>query len=183
MNDLNENCVDKVVCATFGDKMSIHKMPLMEKSEYDKLIEDDFICRIAFQGNLHPYIAPFLYFFDGKFMYFLSTNYGKKIRHFRRNPYVTVEIERYAPDLSHFAFVAIPGRLEEVHDPEVKYTVRQEFVNLIREKNLSQNVLSALGHSPDEPVDALLSGERNSVWRLTDVRVSGILGLKHSSGR
>jgi hypothetical protein len=56
-------------------------------------------------------------------------------------------------------------------------------VNLIKEKNLSQNVLSALGHSPDEPVDALLSGERNSVWRLTDVRIGDILGLKHSTGR
>jgi nitroimidazol reductase NimA-like FMN-containing flavoprotein (pyridoxamine 5'-phosphate oxidase superfamily) len=163
--------------------MSIHKMPLMDKSEYDRLIEDDFICRIAFQGERHPYIAPFLYFFDGKFMYFLSTNYGKKVRHFQRNPYVTVEIEKYAPDLSHFAFVTLPGRLEEVNDPEVSSFVRQEFVNLIKEKNLSQNVLSALGHSPDEPVDALLSGERNSVWRLTEVRIGDILGLKHSTGR
>ena len=162
--------------------MSIHKMPLMKKSEYDRLVKDNFICRIAFQGERHPYIAPFLYFFDGKFMYFLSTNYGKKVSYFQRNPYVTVEIESYASDLSHFAFVTIPGRLEEVHDPAVNYIVRQGFVNLIREKNLSKNVLSALGHSPDDPIDALLSGERNTVWRLTDVRIKDILGLKHSTG-
>ncbi len=53
--------------------MDIFKMPSMKKSEYDTLIEDSYICRIAFKGESHPYIAPFLYVFDGKFMYFLST--------------------------------------------------------------------------------------------------------------
>jgi uncharacterized protein len=71
----------------------------MDKSEYDTLIEEEFICRIAFKGDLHPYIAPFLYIFDGKFLYFLSTKYGKKV-HFMKNPSVTFEIEKYSPDLS-----------------------------------------------------------------------------------
>jgi len=57
--------------------MDIFKMPSMKKSEYDTLVEDSYICRIAFKGERHPYIAPFLYIFDGKFMYFLSTKYGK----------------------------------------------------------------------------------------------------------
>jgi len=34
--------------------------------------------RIAFNGE-YPYIAPFLYVFDEKYIYFLSTKYGKKI--------------------------------------------------------------------------------------------------------
>jgi uncharacterized protein len=160
--------------------MKIVKMPSMDKSEYDLLVEDEYICRIAFKGESHPYIAPFLYIFDGKIMYFLSSNYGKKVRHFRQNPSVTVEVEKYAPDLSNFAFVAIPGRLEEVHDPEIKSTVRRRFVELIRKKNLSSNVLSALGHSPNEPIEALLTEERNSVWKLTGVNIRDILGLKHS---
>jgi hypothetical protein len=162
--------------------MKIVKMPSMDKSEYDLLVEDEYICRIAFKGESHPYIAPFLYIFDGKMMYFLSSNYGKKVRHFRQNPSVTVEVEKYAPDLSNFAFVAIPGRLEEVNDPEIKSTVRHKFVELIRKKNLSSNVLSALGHSPNEPIEALLTEERNSVWKLTGVNVRDILGLKHSAG-
>jgi nitroimidazol reductase NimA-like FMN-containing flavoprotein (pyridoxamine 5'-phosphate oxidase superfamily) len=161
--------------------MALLKMPSMDKSEYDKLIKEEYICRIAFQGENYPYIAPFLYIFDGKFMYFLSTKYGQKVRHFRRNPLVTVEVEKYAPDLSNFAFVAIPGRLEEVQDPTTKGIIRQKFVELIKKKNLSSVVLSALGHSPDEPVDALLTEERNSVWKLTGVRIRNILGLKHSS--
>ncbi|NPV63078.1 MAG: pyridoxamine 5'-phosphate oxidase family protein [Methanotrichaceae archaeon] len=153
-------------------------MPRMEKAEYDRLIEDEHICRIAFKGDRHPYIAPFLYVFDGRFMYFLSTRYGKKVQYFRDNPMVVVEVERYSPDLSHFSFVALPGRLVEVVDPGVKSRVRTMFIDLIKKKGLSQNVLSALGYSPGEPVESLESEERNSVWKLESVRVDEILGLK-----
>jgi nitroimidazol reductase NimA-like FMN-containing flavoprotein (pyridoxamine 5'-phosphate oxidase superfamily) len=169
-----------MVKAIRGDFMTIFKMHSLDKSEYDLLLEDEHICRIAFKGEIHPYIAPFLYIFDGKHMYFLSSNYGRKLRHFKENPFVTVEVERYAPDLSKFAFVAMPGRLEEVQDPEIRSYVRQEFVELIKRKRLSLNVLSALGHSPDEPIDTLLVEGRNSVWRLAGVNTADILGLKHS---
>jgi uncharacterized protein len=160
--------------------MSLIKMPQMEKSEYDALIGEEYICRIAFSGGRYPHIAPFLYVFDGKFMYFLSTKYGRKIEHFRKNPNATVEVERYSPDLSHFAFVMIPGILDEVRDPDIKRTIRQLFIDLIRTRGLSPHVLSALGHSPDEPLDVLLSEEHNSVWRLTGVKVREIIGLRNS---
>jgi uncharacterized protein len=160
----------------------IFKMPHMDKSEYDRLIGEEHVCRIAFQGERHPYIAPFLYVFDGRFMYFLSTKYGRKVQHFRQNPYVTVEVERYSPDLSHFSFVALPGSLVEVEDQEQKRAVREMFVSMIKDKGLSPNVLSALGHSPEEPVEALLVEGRSSVWKLVGVKVDEILGLK-GSGR
>lgn len=158
----------------------IFKMPRMAKSEYDRLIRDEHVCRIAFQGERHPYIAPFLYVFDGRFMYFLSTKYGRKVQHFRSNPNVTVEVERYSPDLAHFSFVALPGRLIEVQDSDQKRAVKEMFVQLIKGKGLSPNVMSALGHTPDEPVEALISEERNSVWKLVGVRLDEILGLKGS---
>jgi len=159
----------------------IFKMPRMGKAEYDRLVKEQYICRIAFKGEEHPYIAPFLYVFDGRFMYFLSTNYGKKLQYFRDNPKVIVEIENYSPDLSTFSFVALPGRLEEVSDAGEKSQIRESFVNLIKGKGLSSNVLSALGHSPEEPVEVLLSGERNLVWKLSGVKVDDILGLKSHS--
>jgi nitroimidazol reductase NimA-like FMN-containing flavoprotein (pyridoxamine 5'-phosphate oxidase superfamily) len=159
--------------------MDIIKMPRMKKSEYDKLIKEEFICRVVLAGDSRPYIAPFLYVFDGKFMYFLSTKYGRKIDHFRQNPSVTVEVEKYSPDLSYFSFVAIPGRLTEVDDPEIKGIVRGLFVQLIKNRGLSLNVLSALGHSPDEPLETLLTEERNSVWKLVDVNVKEIWGLRN----
>ncbi|MDD4651869.1 MAG: pyridoxamine 5'-phosphate oxidase family protein [Methanothrix sp.] len=159
----------------------IIKMPRMDKAEYDRLVEEQYICRIAFQGEKHPYIAPFIYVFDGRFMYFLSTNYGKKVQHFRDNPFVTVEIEHYSPDLSHFSFVALPGRLVQVEDASKKLAVREMFVRLIRSRVLSPNVLSALGHSPQEPVEVLLRDEKSSVWKLVGVSVDNILGLKGQS--
>ena len=60
--------------------MDVVKIPRMEKQEYDRLIEKGYVCRIAFQGEKYPYIAPFLYVFDGSFMYFLSTKYQVRNR-------------------------------------------------------------------------------------------------------
>jgi nitroimidazol reductase NimA-like FMN-containing flavoprotein (pyridoxamine 5'-phosphate oxidase superfamily) len=68
----------------------------------------------SFWRRTHPNIAPFLYIFDGKFIYILLTKYGRKIEQFRRNPLVTVEVEKYPSDLSNFSFVTIPGRLTEL---------------------------------------------------------------------
>jgi uncharacterized protein len=161
--------------------VDVFKMPRMAKDEYDRLVEQQYVCRIAFQGEKHPYIAPFIYVFDGRFMYFLSTNYGKKMQHFRNNPFVTVEIEHYSPDLSSFRFVALPGRLVQVEDAPQKNAVREMFVRLIRSQGLSPNVLSALGHSPQEPVEVLLRDEKSSVWKLVGVKADDILGLKSQS--
>lgn len=159
----------------------VFKMPRMAKAEYDRLVEQQYVCRIAFQGEKHPYIAPFIYVFDGRFMYFLSTNYGKKVQHFRANPFVTVEIEQYSADLSSFRFVALPGRLVQVEDAPQRIAVREMFVRLIRSRGLSPNVLSALGHSPQEPVEVLLRDEKSSVWKLVGVKADDILGLKGQS--
>ncbi|MGA9621667.1 pyridoxamine 5'-phosphate oxidase family protein, partial [Methanoregula sp.] len=70
--------------------MDVVKIPRMEKQEYDRLIEKGYVCRIAFQGEKYPYIAPFLYVFDGSFMYFLSTKYGKKQEYFKKSPHASV---------------------------------------------------------------------------------------------
>ncbi len=156
--------------------MDIVKMPRMEKSEYDRLIEEQYVCRIAFKGKTHPYIAPFIYVFDGRYMYFLSTKYGRKVEHFKQNPSVAVEVERYSYDLSNFSFVSLFGRIVEVEDAEDKKRVRRMFIDMIKKRRLSLNVLSALGYSPDEPLDLIVTEERNSVWKLVDVKE--IVGLK-----
>lgn len=156
------------------------KIPSMEKREYDRLIAEEHVCRIAFKGDRYPYVAPFVYVFDGRFMYFLSTKYGKKIELFRQDPHVSVEVERYASDLSSYRFVTLRGRLVEVSDPEVRRAVRERFVDLIRRKNLSRNVLSALGHSPTDPFDSIVEEERSIVWKLVDVEK--IVGLKDGEG-
>jgi len=153
------------------------KIPRMAKAEYDALIERQYISRIAFGGKGHPYIAPFMYISDKKFLYFLSTKYGRKMEYFKVNPDVSVEIEEYAPDLSTFTFVSLQGRLEEVIDPALKKRVRKQFVGMIAKNRLSPHVLTALGHSRNDPVDAILREERSVVWKL--VGVKDIVALKN----
>ena len=149
--------------------MDILKIPRMEKQEYDRLIEKGYVCRIAFQGEKYPYIAPFLYF--------LSTKYGKKIDYFRKSPYVSVEIEKYTKDLSSYMFVTLQGYLEEVQDSIEKQIIREKFVDLIVERDLSCNILAALGHSPQDPPAAIAEEERSLVWKL--VGVKDLVALKN----
>ena len=157
--------------------MDIIRIPRADKAEYDKLIERGYVCRIAFQGEKYPSIAPFLYVFDGSFLYFLSTKYGKKIEHFRKSPYASVEIEKYTKDLSTYTFVTLQGYLEEVHDSIEKKIIREKFVDLIVERNLSCNILAALGHSPTDAPVAIAEEERSLVWKLAGVR--DIVALKN----
>jgi len=156
--------------------VSLYKIPVMDKEEYDQLINENFMSRIAFNGE-YPYIAPFLYVFDQKYLYFLSTKYGKKIQRLKDNPKVSVEIEEYEPDLSHYKFVALRGRIVEETDPEKKKEVRSKFAELIKSRGLSKNVLAALGHDPDDPLACLIEMECSFVWKLVDVKE--IIALKN----
>jgi len=153
------------------------KIPKMTKAEYDALIERQCVSRISFGACEHPYIAPFMYVFDKKYLYFLSTKYGRKMEFFAANPRVSVEIEEYTPDLSVFSFVSLQGMLEEVQDPAQKKKVRQQFVEMIARKKLSPHVLTALGHRNNDRPDVIVREERSAVWKL--VGVKDIVALKN----
>jgi len=155
----------------------IVKIPKMGKVEFDLLIQEEYVARIALKGEKYPYIAPFLYFFDGNHMYFLSTRYGKKIEYFMKNPYVSVEVEKYSRDLSTYAFVTLSGRLVEVKDTVNKKNIRDHFVRMIKDRDLSKNVMIALGHSINDPVEDLILEEKNLIWKLVDVEK--IIGFKN----
>lgn len=149
--------------------MEIVKIPKMKKSEYDKLISKQYLCRVAFRGDKYPYIAPLLYIFDGKHMYFLSTNYGKKISYIREYPYVLVEIEDYEKDFSDFSFMILSGKIIEIKDEIEDKKIRKDFVDMLTNRNLSKNIMIALGHSPNESFEALINEKRSIVWKLIDV--------------
>ena len=153
------------------------KIPTMSKEEYDALIKRQYVSRIAFSGAGHPYIAPFMYVFDGKYLYFLSTKYGRKMEYFRTDPKVSVEIEEYAKDLSTFTFVSLQGSLEEVKDPLQKKKVRELFVGMIKNNRLSMRVLTALGHTSQDKPEAIVREDRSIVWKLTGVK--DIVALKN----
>lgn len=158
--------------------MNILKIPRMEKHEYDHLIHDNYICRIAFRGENFPYIAPFLYTFDGKYLYFLPTRYGRKIDYFHQDPHVSVEIESYSSDLSNYNFISLQGILEEINDNSKKQQVRSDFIDLIRKRKLSPNALAALGFMPSDSPEIIIQEDRNMVWRL--IGVKDIIALKNA---
>ncbi len=157
--------------------LNVLKIPFMSKKEYDEFISKQYLSRIAFKGE-YPYIAPFLYVFDGSFIYFLSTKYGKKVELLQKDPQVAVEIEYYESDLSSYRFVTLRGQINEVNDKDEIRKVKKMFINMIQEKNLSHNVLAALGHSPEDPLESLLEEDRSFVWKLVDVKE--IVALKNS---
>ena len=137
--------------------MEPEKIPRMTKTEYDALIERQCVSRISFGACEHPYIAPFMYVFDKKYLYFLSTKYGRKMEYFAKNPKVSVEIEE--------------------NDTAEKKKIRQQFVEMMARKKLSHRVLTALGHRPDDRPDVLVNEERSLVWKL--VGVKDIVALKN----
>jgi len=160
--------------------MALFKLPKMQKSAYDRLIRESHICRIAFKGDSYPYVAPFIYVFDGRHMYFMSTRYGRKLRYFQQDPRVSVEVEQYAPDLSRFSFVTLRGELTEVEDPQEGRAIREMFVDLIRDRELSSNILAALGYHPGDSLEQLVEEDKNLIWKL--VKVRKIVGLQNKRG-
>ncbi|MGB9937495.1 MAG: pyridoxamine 5'-phosphate oxidase family protein [Methanobacterium sp.] len=158
--------------------MEMVKIPSMSREEYDELIKENHMSRIAFGGDNYPYIAPFMYVFneEEKFIYFLSTKYGKKISLFEKNPNVAVEIEKYNKDMSSYRFVTLQGKIREVKEDIEKKEVKERFIDMIKNK-LSSRALAALGYSLDASPEDLLNDERTFLWKLVDVKK--IVALKN----
>jgi nitroimidazol reductase NimA-like FMN-containing flavoprotein (pyridoxamine 5'-phosphate oxidase superfamily) len=148
----------------------------MAKPEIDALIEEQFLCRIAFGGKLAPYIAVFQYVFANRYMYFHFTDYGKKMGFLEEGVPVCVEVEKYAPDLSMYSFVVLTGRLKLVTDPAEKAQAAAKMAQTAKQRQLSTNFLHAHGFAKTENWSALTSAESLVIVKLVDV--SELSGLK-----
>ncbi len=129
--------------------LTVVKLPKMEKSEIERLLQEQMLCRIAFKGDKYPYMAPFQYVLMDGSLYFHFTDYGKKMRLLEKDRRVCVEIEKYRPDLSEYNFVVLRGELEIVRDPKE----RSKVINRIAEegkRKLSTNFLAAHGFEKEE---------------------------------
>jgi nitroimidazol reductase NimA-like FMN-containing flavoprotein (pyridoxamine 5'-phosphate oxidase superfamily) len=120
------------------------EMPKMKENEIEELIREQFLCRIAFKGDLQPYIAPFQYAYVNGILYFHFTDYGKKMSFFKKETIVCIEIERYTPNLSEYQFVVITGKLRLVEDPEERKMAIVTMAKAGKQK-LSANFLVAHG--------------------------------------
>jgi hypothetical protein len=65
----------------------------------------------------------------------------------------------------------------QLEDAIEKKLIREKFVNMIKAHNLSKNIFAALGHDPEDPIEAIASEERSNIWKLTGV--TDIVALKN----
>jgi nitroimidazol reductase NimA-like FMN-containing flavoprotein (pyridoxamine 5'-phosphate oxidase superfamily) len=122
------------------------EMPKMNENEIEELIREQFLCRIAFKGDLQPYIAPFQYAYVNGILYFHFTDYGKKMSFFKQETPVCVEIERYTPNLSEYGFVVLTGKLRLVEKREERKLAIEKMTEVGKQK-ISKNFLLAHGFS------------------------------------
>jgi nitroimidazol reductase NimA-like FMN-containing flavoprotein (pyridoxamine 5'-phosphate oxidase superfamily) len=152
------------------------KLPSMSRKEIDDLIGEQFLCRIAFRGKRDGvYIAPFQYVFMNKCLYFHFTDYGNKMAFFREGLPVCVEIEKYSPDLSEYAFVILSGTLKIVVEEEERRNVIQKMAEIGSAK-LSTNFLCAHGFESQNGWSAFNAEQPILILRLE--KVTSIKGLK-----
>ena len=147
--------------------MSPFKLPKMSSSEIDELVSKQNMCRIAFNGDDYPYLAPFRYVRIGGTLYFHFTDYGKKMRLIEQDDRACVQIETYQPDLSQYNFISYRGHLKKVEDDKE----REKAIILFREtgkNSISQKFLAAHGFNPDDGWD-VFKGDDLVILKLVDI--------------
>ena len=144
------------------------KMPRMKENEIEQLVSEQFLCRIAFKGDLQPYIAPFQYVVVNGTLYFHFTDYGKKMSFFKQETPVCVEIERYTPNLSEYQFVVLTGKLRLVEDREERKMAIKKMAEVGRQR-LSPNFLVAHGFSQGSDWGAFTADKPILVMKLDEV--------------
>jgi uncharacterized protein len=151
------------------------EMPKMKEEEIEQLIREQFLCRIAFKGDLHPYIAPFQYAYVNGILYFHFTDYGKKMSFFKQETPVCAEIERYTSNLSQYGFVVFTGKLKLVEDREERKMAIEKMAQVGKEK-LSENFLLAHGFSKGFNWDDFTADKPILIIKLDEVTEK--IGLK-----
>jgi nitroimidazol reductase NimA-like FMN-containing flavoprotein (pyridoxamine 5'-phosphate oxidase superfamily) len=144
------------------------KMPRMKENEIEQLIKEQFLCRIAFRGELQPYIAPFQYVVVDGTLYFHFTDYGKKMSFLKQETPVCVEIEKYTPNLSDYQFVVLNGKLKLVEKPQERKKVIETMAEQGKQR-LSPNFLIAHGFSKGSDWGDFTAGKQILIIKLDEV--------------
>ncbi len=121
------------------------KLESMTSQEIKALVTTSNLCRVAFKGDEHPYIAPFQYAYVNDTLYFHFAAYGRKMQYLSEDPNVCVEIERNAPDMSDYRFVALRGTLVPVTDATEKTAAVNALTAIALRDSFSPKFLAAHG--------------------------------------
>jgi nitroimidazol reductase NimA-like FMN-containing flavoprotein (pyridoxamine 5'-phosphate oxidase superfamily) len=127
--------------------MAPFKLESMTSPEIKALVQTSHLCRIAFKGDEHPYIAPFQYAYINDSLYFHFAAYGRKMQYLAEDPNVCVEIEQNAPDMSDYRFAALCGKLILVTDTAEKAAAIDALAAISLKQSISSKLLAAHGFS------------------------------------
>jgi len=160
--------------------MMMVKLPRMSTDEITQLLKRGFLCRVAFHGETHPYIAPFQYAYVDGNLYVHFTNYGKKQLLIKNDSRVSVEVEMYQPDFSEYQFVVLQGSLEVVTSATERTRVLKKMAADGRTR-VSPQFLYAHGIDKEQGWSALESHASPTLMKLVDVVEQ--TGLKSPSAK
>ena len=133
-----------------GDIVDPVKIPKMPKAEYDSLIKRQYVSRIAFGAcDEHPYIAPFMYVFDGKLPLLPLHEVRQEDGVFQERS-EGLGRDRGVCSRPLGLHVREPPGLPGGGDRSRAETERcgSGSSTMIRERSLSSRVLTAFGHTP-----------------------------------
>lgn len=96
----------------------------LTKEQISNLLSSQMIGRIACCEIHKPYIVPIAYAYDGKDIYFQTTE-GKKIQYMRDNPNICFQID-FTNNISNWQSIIVYGKFEELSESEIK--IAREFL-------------------------------------------------------
>lgn len=101
----------------------------MSPAEMHALLQRQSFGHIACARDNRPYVVPMHYAYDGKELYFFTTQ-GMKTQYIDANPQVCLQVEEVT-DPSHWRSVMVTGRAEQI----TKNEEQQQAMKLITERN------------------------------------------------
>ncbi|HTY91082.1 MAG TPA: pyridoxamine 5'-phosphate oxidase family protein [Methanocella sp.] len=134
----------------------VYRLPAMSKQEMERLLQRCRICRMAFNDRPQPYIIPLDYVCLRGKMYFHFANYGIKVELFKKDPHVSVEVDRFNDDITEYESATLLGILVEVSDSAEKKMVSEALLESIGSRGGKRNVAARHGYK-DLDIDTLSS--------------------------
>jgi len=125
------------------------KVEDMSPAEMHALLQRESFGHLGCARDNRPYVVPMHYAYDGKELYFFTTQ-GMKTRYIDANPQVCLQVEEIK-DATNWRSVMVIGRASEISSPEES----QRAMSLITQRNpsltpaISATQLDSLGRAVD----------------------------------
>jgi uncharacterized protein len=134
----------------------------MSHEEMHTLLQRERFGHLGCARDGRPYVVPMHYAYDGKELYFFTTE-GMKTEYIQANPQVCLQVEEIT-DNTHWRSVMVIGRATEITRPEET----QQAMRMITERNPS--LMPAIS---DTSVDAWGRAVNIALYRISPEIIDG----------